>query len=199
MNNNYNLKRILLEGRFAVVAIHEDHNRILAGRKGSPLVLGVGKNEYFIASDVPAFLDPICLLHDGGKEGEARGGPGGPAEGGVDIVGPGPLRPDLLGQGAQLGLGHGGHGGEHALGSRVLAQCRTGLWSHSPLCPHCRPDHWRDHLGDELLARTRGDWWIDPIAGLLRGYWPGQPTAPGEADPPCAYRVCHRGPGLYYS
>ena len=60
-----------LEGRFAVVAISEDHNRIVAGRKGSPLVLGVGKSgvkEYFVASDVPAFLEHtnhVIFLEDG--------------------------------------------------------------------------------------------------------------------------------------
>ena len=37
--------------------MHKDNNLILFGRKNSPLVLGIGKDEYFIASDVPAFLE----------------------------------------------------------------------------------------------------------------------------------------------
>ncbi|KKR24419.1 MAG: glucosamine/fructose-6-phosphate aminotransferase, glucosamine-fructose-6-phosphate aminotransferase (isomerizing) [Candidatus Peregrinibacteria bacterium GW2011_GWE2_39_6] len=47
-----------LQGRYAVLAIHKDHNLILAARKGSPLIVGVGstENEFFIGSDVPAFL-----------------------------------------------------------------------------------------------------------------------------------------------
>ncbi|MCL4492502.1 MAG: glutamine--fructose-6-phosphate transaminase (isomerizing) [Nitrospirae bacterium] len=40
---------------FAVVNEHEP-DRIIAVRKESPLVIGLGENEYFLASDVPAFL-----------------------------------------------------------------------------------------------------------------------------------------------
>ena len=47
----------ILEGRFAFVAIHKDEPFVLAVRDGSPLVLGVGKGEHFLASDAPAFLD----------------------------------------------------------------------------------------------------------------------------------------------
>ena len=46
-----------LEGRFAFVAIHKSEPFILAARDGSPLVVGVGKNEHFLSSDAPAFLD----------------------------------------------------------------------------------------------------------------------------------------------
>jgi len=46
-----------LEGQYAVVAVHQDENKLVAVRKEAPLVVGVGNNEYFIASDVPAFLD----------------------------------------------------------------------------------------------------------------------------------------------
>jgi glutamine---fructose-6-phosphate transaminase (isomerizing) len=45
-----------LEGRSAIVAINNKTNELVATRKGSPLIVGVGKDEYFIASDVPAFL-----------------------------------------------------------------------------------------------------------------------------------------------
>ncbi len=57
-----------LQGRFAVVAISEKNNYILATRKGSPLVLGVGDGEFFVASDVPAFLkhtNNVIFLEDG--------------------------------------------------------------------------------------------------------------------------------------
>lgn len=43
-------------GRYAIVVICEKENSIIAARKGSPLIIGKGKNEYFIASDVPPFL-----------------------------------------------------------------------------------------------------------------------------------------------
>ncbi|MBI2634350.1 glutamine--fructose-6-phosphate transaminase (isomerizing) [Candidatus Peregrinibacteria bacterium] len=47
-----------IEGRYAIVVMKNDENKIIAARKGSPLIIGVGKNqdEYFIASDIPAFL-----------------------------------------------------------------------------------------------------------------------------------------------
>ena len=48
------LKR--LQGCYAVLAISRDDDAIVAARRGSPLVVGVGKGEYFIASDIPAFL-----------------------------------------------------------------------------------------------------------------------------------------------
>lgn len=46
-----------LEGSFAVVAINQDNNILIGARRGSPLVLGVKDNEFFLASDVPAFLE----------------------------------------------------------------------------------------------------------------------------------------------
>jgi glutamine---fructose-6-phosphate transaminase (isomerizing) len=46
-----------LEGSYAVVILNEDDKKIIAARKESPLVIGVGRGEYFIASDIPAFLE----------------------------------------------------------------------------------------------------------------------------------------------
>ncbi|MBW2967434.1 glutamine--fructose-6-phosphate transaminase (isomerizing) [Candidatus Woesearchaeota archaeon] len=57
-----------LEGRFAIVAIHKDSDTVLAARKGSPLVVGIGEHEYFLASDIPAFLDhtkEVVYMEDG--------------------------------------------------------------------------------------------------------------------------------------
>lgn len=46
-----------VEGAFAVVAIHRDQpGAIVAARRDSPMCLGLGDGEYFIASAVPAFL-----------------------------------------------------------------------------------------------------------------------------------------------
>ena len=46
-----------VEGSFAVVAVHRNQpGAIVAARRDSPLCMGIGKNEYFIASAVPAFL-----------------------------------------------------------------------------------------------------------------------------------------------
>lgn len=56
------------EGRYAFVAIQNDDNMIVAARTGSPLIVGVGENEYFIASDIPAFLshtNVVNYLDDG--------------------------------------------------------------------------------------------------------------------------------------
>jgi glucosamine--fructose-6-phosphate aminotransferase (isomerizing) len=46
-----------VEGAYAIGVISESEpDKILAVKKDSPLVLGLGKGEYFLASDIPAFL-----------------------------------------------------------------------------------------------------------------------------------------------
>ncbi|WP_323675946.1 glutamine--fructose-6-phosphate transaminase (isomerizing) [Halorubellus sp. PRR65] len=57
-----------LEGSFALAMIHEDVDSVFATRTGSPLVLGVGADANYLASDVPAFLeytDRVVYLEDG--------------------------------------------------------------------------------------------------------------------------------------
>lgn len=44
-------------GAYGIVVFHKDDPRLYAARKGSPLVLGLGKGENFVASDPAAFLD----------------------------------------------------------------------------------------------------------------------------------------------
>ena len=47
-----------LEGAFTILAIHADHSdRVVATRRNSPLVIGLGENENFLGSDVSAFID----------------------------------------------------------------------------------------------------------------------------------------------
>jgi glutamine---fructose-6-phosphate transaminase (isomerizing) len=47
-----------LDGAFTLVAIHADEpDLIVAARRSSPLVVGVGAGEHFVASDVAAFID----------------------------------------------------------------------------------------------------------------------------------------------
>lgn len=57
-----------LEGAFALGIISPDHpDTLIAARVGSPLIIGVGKGENFIASDVPAILEhtkKIIYLED---------------------------------------------------------------------------------------------------------------------------------------
>jgi glutamine---fructose-6-phosphate transaminase (isomerizing) len=58
-----------LEGNFALVVLDRDSKTIVGSKNGSPLVLGIGKNEdFFLASDIPAFLDrtkDVVYLYDG--------------------------------------------------------------------------------------------------------------------------------------
>jgi glucosamine--fructose-6-phosphate aminotransferase (isomerizing) len=46
-----------IEGAYGLAVFHVDYpNRLLAARKGSPLILGIGEDEYVIASDLSAIL-----------------------------------------------------------------------------------------------------------------------------------------------
>jgi len=47
----------LIEGTFGLVIISKFEEKIIAARRGSPLIIGVGKNEMFVASDIPAVLE----------------------------------------------------------------------------------------------------------------------------------------------
>ena len=57
-----------MEGSYAIGVICKDEpDKIVAVRKDSPLIVGVGKEEYFIASDIPAVINhtrEVYLLED---------------------------------------------------------------------------------------------------------------------------------------
>lgn len=46
-----------LKGRFALLVIKADEQKIIAARRGSPLIIGVGEDDFYVASDIPAFLE----------------------------------------------------------------------------------------------------------------------------------------------
>ncbi len=55
-------------GAYALVVSHAEHDLIVAARATSPMVLGLGAGENFVASDVPALLPytrEVIFLHDG--------------------------------------------------------------------------------------------------------------------------------------
>ena len=57
-----------LEGSFAIGVIsNNEPDKLIAVKKDSPLIVGIGRNEYFIASDIPAVLNhtkDVYLLND---------------------------------------------------------------------------------------------------------------------------------------
>ncbi len=58
-----------MRGSYAICILSEDApDELVAVRSGCPLVVGVGENEYFVASDIPAFLShtrKVIYLEDG--------------------------------------------------------------------------------------------------------------------------------------
>ena len=57
-----------LEGSYAIIVLAAGHSKLIAAKKDSPLIIGIGDRENFIASDVPAILDytsRVIYLEDG--------------------------------------------------------------------------------------------------------------------------------------
>jgi glucosamine--fructose-6-phosphate aminotransferase (isomerizing) len=47
---------LMVQGTYGLAVIHKDENKIVVARNGSPLVLGIGKGEMFVASDVAPII-----------------------------------------------------------------------------------------------------------------------------------------------
>lgn len=70
--NLFNATRLALhevEGAYGLCVLSsEEPDKIIAARKGSPLIIGVGEGEHFVASDAPAILEHssnVIFLEDG--------------------------------------------------------------------------------------------------------------------------------------
>jgi len=73
-NYNGDLKEAVMRGiskvrgSYAVVVMHSERDELVAVRNRSPLILGIGDDEFIIASDVPAMLEytnRVIYLEDG--------------------------------------------------------------------------------------------------------------------------------------
>lgn len=54
----------MLKGSYALGIMYKDNpNEIMAVRKGSPLIIGIGEHENYLASDVPAILDKTRTIY----------------------------------------------------------------------------------------------------------------------------------------
>jgi glucosamine--fructose-6-phosphate aminotransferase (isomerizing) len=60
---------VLLKGTYGIVCMHADEPDVIVGaRNGSPLVLGIGEDEFFLASDVTAMIaytKQVVYIEDG--------------------------------------------------------------------------------------------------------------------------------------
>ena len=58
-----------LRGSYALVILHRRHpDRLIVAKNSSPLILGVGEGERFVASDIPALLPytrDVCIMDEG--------------------------------------------------------------------------------------------------------------------------------------
>jgi glucosamine--fructose-6-phosphate aminotransferase (isomerizing) len=57
-----------IEGAYTMIAVMAGEPRLIAARKDSPLIIGIGDRENFLASDVPALLDytsRVIYMEDG--------------------------------------------------------------------------------------------------------------------------------------
>jgi glutamine---fructose-6-phosphate transaminase (isomerizing) len=66
-----------LDGSYAIAVVHVDEpETIVASRKESPLIIGIGSDENIVASDIPAVLEytrEVLVLHDGDVATVSRG------------------------------------------------------------------------------------------------------------------------------
>ncbi|WP_254535820.1 glutamine--fructose-6-phosphate transaminase (isomerizing) [Halomarina litorea] len=84
-----------LEGSYAIACVLADDDRVFAAREDSPLVLGIGDDAVYLASDVPAFrefTDKVVYLEDGefavldGEGWSVTDSTGAPVEKAIDTV-----------------------------------------------------------------------------------------------------------------
>lgn len=69
LDESFRLALSEVVGAYAIIILSKKHpNKIIAAKKGSPLVIGIGKDEYFIASDASPIVEytrNVIYMNDG--------------------------------------------------------------------------------------------------------------------------------------
>lgn len=136
-------------GAYAIVVLDEkDPDTLVVARRGSPLVIGIGEQEFFIASDASPIIEytkSVIYLEDGQMATVKRSGEYNVKT--IEGVAKTPFIEEMTLEAEMLELG----GYEHYMQKEIFEQART---IHDALRGHILPDHTVHLRGvEEVLPR----------------------------------------------